>query len=202
MLRPSGRLVVAGIAVALAVSTPAIAHAQGSHSARFGSNNLSGSPAVRGVTPALHLTTGAKAGPAATHPFPSASSTVVASTGFIDGEKCGYFWSASRGDSVAESFSGPGKITRAVFKLDVTENFLAPPNTVDWTASINGKDVGSFSIAVGQTGPVTEKLHFNRIRGGGTYDVKIRVTNEVPGGGGSVSLRYAGSGPHAVVLRK
>src|SRR6478735_7993079 len=163
MLRPLGRWAIAGTVIALAVSSPTLANAQ----------------------PVGHTATAQSI--AATHPFPSASSTVIASTGFIDGERCGYFWSASRGDSVAESFSGPARITKAVLKLDVTENFLAPPNTVDWTASINGKDIGSFSITVGQTGPVTEKFKFNRIKGG-TYDVKIRVTNEVPSGGGSISL--------------
>ena len=46
--------------------------------------------------------------------FPSASSTVVGSTGFIDDCQVGYFWSASRGDSVSQTFSSyNGSSTRS-----------------------------------------------------------------------------------------
>src|SRR6478609_1275784 len=177
MLRPLGRWAIAGTVIALAVSSPTLANAQ----------------------PVGHTATAQSI--AATHPFPSASSTVIASTGFIDGERCGYFWSVSRGDSVAESFSGPARIRKAIFRLDVPTNALASGATVDWTASINGKDIGSFQVVSGQLGGFTEKFKFKAIKGG-NYAVKIRVTNEVASGDGSITLRYAGAGQHSVTLKK
>jgi len=139
--------------------------------------------------------------PDAAKAFPSSTSSVIGSTGFIDDVQVGYFWSVSRGDSVAQTFSGPAKVKSAILKLDVVQNFLSGGAEVDWTLSINGKDVGSFVIGEGQTGPVTNTFKFAKIKGG-SYDVKIRVTNEVPGGQGSITLRYAGTGQHSITLKK
>ena len=141
------------------------------------------------------------AGVDAAKAFPSATSTVVGSVGFIDSSQVGYFWSASRGDSVTETLSGPAKIKKAIFKLDVISNALNSGAHVDWIVSINGTDVGSFNIVEGQLGAVTEKISFPKITGG-SYTVKIRVNNEVAGGEGSHTLRYAGAGPHSVTLKK
>ena len=140
-------------------------------------------------------------GPQAAEAFPSATSTVIGSTGFIDGEQVGYFWSASRGDSVAETFSGPAKIKKAILKLDVVQNFLSNGAHTDWTLSIDGTDVGSFVVNQGETGPITKKVRFPKLTGG-SYDVKIRMTNEVAGGEGSITLRYAGDGPHSITLKR
>lgn len=182
----------AGIAVALAVATPALASATGSAA---GANNLGGaSAAVHAVRAAAPNTI------AAAHAFPSASSTVIASTGFVDSEQVGYFWSAARGDSVAETFSGPAHVKKIILKLDVVSNGLAAGAHVDWAVSVNGTDVGTFTVVSGQTGPLTEKDSFAPI-GGGSYAVKIRVTNEVAGGDGAHTLRYAGAGPHSVKLK-
>jgi hypothetical protein len=201
MLRPSRRVIaVAGFAMVFAMATPAMASAHGSFHHGYGVDNRAGSAiAQRSVTPvaALHATQ-----PAITpvYAFPSATSTVVGSTGFIDSEQVGYFWSAARGDSVAETFSGPGAVKKAIFKLDVPYNGLAAGAEVDWTASINGTDIGSFTVLSGESGPKTAKFKFPKIKGP-PYAVKIRVTNEVAGGEGSISLRYAGAGPHSVKLR-
>jgi len=196
MLRPSRRLsAVAGLAIIVAMATPALANAQGTTSLR-GSLHNGGVTAV--MTGAAHQSAPAIA---AAQAFPSSSSTVIASTGFIDGDQVGYFWSVSRGDSVAQTFSGPNKIKKAIFKLDVPTNALAVGATVDWTASINGKDVGRFQVVSGQLGPFTEKFKFPK-QTGGSYAVKIRVTNEVASGDGSITLRYAGAGPHSVTLKK
>jgi hypothetical protein len=181
MLRPSRHLVAAvGIAAALAMVTPATAIAGGA--AHPGSYSAHSVPVAK---------------PAA---FPSAGSTVVASVGFIDAKQVGYFWSAARGDSVEQKVKGPGQISRAILKLDVIDNVLNNAET-DWTMSIDGKDVGSFVISQGQLGPISKRFSFN-VMAGGHYDVKIRMTNEVPSGDGSITLRYAGDGPHSIRLCK
>jgi len=194
MLRPNRRLPAAAvIAVVLAVSAPALATAQGS----AGSIHNGGVSAHAVSLSSSHAAQSIQAAQA----FPSASSTVVGSVGFIDSVQCGYFWSVSRGDSVAETFSGPGRVKKAIFKLDVVSNALVATAFVNWTVSINGKDIGSFSITSGQLGPVTYKFTFPKITGG-SYAVKMRVTNEVAGGEGSHTFRYAGTGQHSVTLKK
>ena len=133
--------------------------------------------------------------------FPSSSSTVVGSVGFINGTECGYFWSAARGDSVSQTIHGPGGIKRAILKLDVVTNVLSGGNEVDWDILINGVNVGHFIVHEGQTGLIRFKAHFGRIVGP-NYDVVIKVTNEVPSGGGSHTLAYAGALPHSIQLLK
>jgi hypothetical protein len=196
VFRTTGRMAaVAGVAVALALTTPTLANAQGAHPTRVGINNLSGASAIH--APSAHL---GKVVPQAASAFPSASSTIIGSTGFIDAEQVGYFWSAARGDSVEQSFSGPASVNKAKLKLDVTYNGLVASAETDWTLSINGTDVGSFVIPSGQLGPVTASYKFKKIKGG-TYDVKIRETNEVAPGEGAIALRYAGTGPHSIKLK-
>jgi hypothetical protein len=131
-----------------------------------------------------------------THPFPSNDSTVVGSVGFIDSDEVGYFWSAARGDSVSETFNGPVKLLRAVLRVQVVENVLNSGAFVDWDVEINGILVGSFSVPEGYTGPIVEDMIFPAITGP-TYNVAIRVTNEVAGGQGSHTLAYAGLFAHS-----
>jgi hypothetical protein len=202
MLRPSRRVTaVAGFAVVFAMATPAMASAHGSAHAGYGVDNRAGSVAAhRAAAPAAVAPRAGSPAITPVYAFPSASSTVIGSVGFIDAEQVGYFWSAARGDSVAQTFSGPGSVKKAIFKLDVPDNGLAVGAEVDWTASINGTDIGSFVVNQGVTGPITEKFKFHKITGP-KYDVKIRVTNEVAGGDGAITLRYAGSGQHSVKLR-
>lgn len=138
--------------------------------------------------------------PAAAQAFPSATSTVIGSVGFIDATQVGYFWSAARGDSVAQTFTGKKKIKKAILKLDVPTNGLAAGAETDWAVIINGTTVGSFTITSGQTGAVKSKSTFAKIKGG-TYDVKIAMTNEVAPGDGAITLRYAGDGPHSIKLK-
>jgi hypothetical protein len=133
--------------------------------------------------------------------FPSASSTVVGSVGFINGTEVGYFWSASRGDSVSQTIHGPRAIRHAILKVDVVSNALTAGNEVDWDILINGVNIGQFIVHEGQTGLVRFRSHFGRIIGP-NYNVVIKVTNEVPGGGGSCTLAYAGALPHSIQLLK
>lgn len=156
--------------------------------------------ALVGVTPSIGLAAESVA-PDATYAFPSPSSAVIGSVGQIDDCQVGYFWSASRGDSVTETFTGgPAKAKKAILKLDVIENALNNGAFVDWTLSINGTDVGNFTVVEGQLGPFNEKFRFPKISG--PYVVKIRVTNEVAGGEGSHTLRYDCTGPHSITLKK
>ncbi len=133
--------------------------------------------------------------------FPSSSSTVVGSVGFINGTECGYFWSASRGDSVTQTIHGPGAIRHAILKLDVVTNSLTGGSEVDWDILINGINIGQFIVHQGQTGLIRFRSHFGRIVGP-NYDVVIKVTNEVPAGDGSHTFAYAGALPHSIQLLK
>lgn len=134
-----------------------------------------------------------------THVFPSSTSSVVGSVGFIDADEVGFFWSVARGDRVSESFTGPNAINRAILNVEVIQNVLAPSQQVNWDLELNSTVVGSFVVPAGTTGPVTVDVSFPTITGP-NYNVTNRVTNEVPFGGGSHTLAYAGSGAHSIQL--
>lgn len=131
--------------------------------------------------------------------FPSDGSTIVGSTGFLDSEQAGYFWSVSRGDSVTESFTGPAVVWAYALHVDVIENVLNSGAFVNWNVIINGVTVDNFTVAEGFVGTVNRTASFASIPGPG-YTVELRVTNEVAGGQGSHTLRYAGVGNHQVEL--
>jgi hypothetical protein len=134
--------------------------------------------------------------------YPSANSQIVGSVGFIDGCQVGYFWSKARGDSVTETIGGPGRIKHAVLNVAVVSNNLNGGSEVDWTLSINGKTVDSFVVSEGFLGTVHRDVTFTRINGP-NYTVKLAVTNEVPGGGGSVTFAYADcGGAHSIKLAR
>jgi hypothetical protein len=139
------------------------------------------------------------AAPATTFEFPSSSSTVVGSVGFIDDEQVGYFWSASRGDRVSQTFSGPASVHKVVLKATVISNALNSGAHVDWNIEINSVIVARFRVREGFTGTFTVSRTFAPITGP-SYDVTIRVTNEVAGGQGSHTLAYAGASPHVIKL--
>jgi hypothetical protein len=140
------------------------------------------------------------AAPQAVFVFPSSSSTVVGSVGFINSDEVGYFWSASRGDSVEQTFSGPAAVNGIILKTTVVTNNLNNGAEVDWTISINGIDVGRFRVVEGFTGAISVQKLFATITGP-SYDVKIRVTNEVAVGEGSHTLAYAGAYIHGFKLK-
>jgi hypothetical protein len=133
--------------------------------------------------------------------FPSSTSTVVGSTGFIDDHQVGYFWSAARGDRVSQTVSGPAYVKKAILRVYVVTNALSNGAHVSWDLVINAHVVGHFNVAQGFTGPKTVNVTFHRIVGP-SYDVTIRVTNEVAGGEGSHTLAYAGAYAHSITLRK
>lgn len=138
---------------------------------------------------------------AGVHLFPSDDSSVVGSLGFINATEMGYFWSASRGDMVSESFADSlPYVDRAVFDFAVPTNVLFDV-PVNWDVLINSTIVGNFSIPAGFTGPVHLDLSFAPIaQSGGGYDIAFDVTNTIYPGGGSHTLAYAGTDPHSVEL--
>jgi hypothetical protein len=139
----------------------------------------------------------------ATFDFPSASSEVVGSVGFIGDDEVGLFWSVARGDRVSERFSGPRVVRRAILDVEVVTNVLTGGAFVDWDLVVEGNVVGSFTVQEGFLGPVHLDVRFPRIRGGRDgYDVTIRVTNEVPSGQGAHTLAFAGSYAHSIKLKK
>jgi hypothetical protein len=99
---------------------------------------------------------------AATFEFPSSSSTVV-SGGGAPSNSVGYFWSEARGDKVEQTFVGPSIIDHALLTVQPTQNSLTTGNTVDWTLSINGVDVGTFSVAPGENSALSwSRAHSRR----------------------------------------
>ena len=133
--------------------------------------------------------------------FPSADSTVVGSVGFIDDDEIGYFWSASRGDSVTEAFADPAsEVSQAIFDFSVPTNSLRSVAS-QWGVLINGTTIGNFSVPVGFTGDMHLDLSFDPIpTAGGEYSVRFAHLNEIPGGAGSHTLAYAGDWMHSVSL--
>jgi hypothetical protein len=135
-------------------------------------------------------------GYAYTASFPSASSTVVGSVGFISGTEIGYFWSVGRGDSVSETFSGTGlsSVNDLRLNFDVTRNVLSSGAFVSWDVFVNNNDVGNWVWNDGDgTGPVALHYTFADIVGSGTYTIAMRVMNEVAGGQGSIALGVPGT---------
>jgi hypothetical protein len=138
--------------------------------------------------------------PSAAYQFPSASSTVVGSVGFIDADEVGYFWSVSRGDSVSETFVGAGAIDGAGLKVTVLFNNLNSGAHVDWSLEINSVVIARFRVAEGFLGSITLRRTFAAIPGP-NYDAKLMVLNEVAFGQGSITLSYAGSSAHFLLLK-
>lgn len=123
---------------------------------------------------------------AGVHVYPSSSSTVVGSVGFISPNEVGYFWSSVRGDSVQQTLSDPlGAVNQLKLDIRVPTNSLASGNRVDWAVELNGTEVGMFTVTSGQTGLISETFDFPDIVGGGSYTLRMEVRNLVPGGGGS-----------------
>jgi hypothetical protein len=139
------------------------------------------------------------AAPSTTYAFPSATSTVVASVGFIDATQVGYFWSVSRGDSVTETFAGPASITAVGLRITVPTNVLSGGAFVAWSLEINSVAVARFKVPQGFIGTKSLRKTFAAISGP-TYTVVLRVLNEVAPGQGSITLVYAGTSPHILQL--
>ena len=123
--------------------------------------------------------------------FPSPSSSFVASTS----EHFRYFWSVGRGDCIYQSFTGTGitAVDRILLDFVVDYNVLRSV-PVNWDVRINGTTVGTWSWAPADgTGPVSLDYSFAPITGNGDYLVGMYVTNEVPGGEGSIGLAETGT---------
>ncbi|MCC6677134.1 MAG: hypothetical protein IT436_08315 [Phycisphaerales bacterium] len=123
---------------------------------------------------------------AGVHTFPSSGSAVVGSVGFISPTEVGFFWSATRGDSVQETLADTLPIVNQV-KLDlvVPRNSLASGLSLTWGVELNGTDIGTFAVASGQTGPISHTFDFAGIASPGSYMLRIEARNTIPGGGGS-----------------
>ena len=187
------RAIMLGIAAVVSASMLGVAPAATAGTDVVNAANLVGAPIADGIIP--------DASSVAPTAFPSASSVVVGSTGFIDGDEVGYFWSATRGDSVTQVIGGPSKIKKAILKVEVVYNGLVTGAQTDWDIRINGDTVGDFTVTSGQVGPIKVTSKFPRKRGG-EYEVAIVMTNEVAGGEGSITLAYAGAYDHSIALKR
>lgn len=102
----------------------------------------------------------------------------------------------AEGHSVTETFTGTGlaSITGLDLSFNVTWNNLNSGASVDWAVLVNGTGVGVWSWSQPDgTGPVNLSYLFPSIAGGGTYTIRMAVTNEVPSGRGSIAIGYPGS---------
>jgi hypothetical protein len=143
----------------------------------------------------LNVVGNAASGATYSDAFPSSGSTVIASVGVIDPGEFGYFWSVSRGDNISESFSGTGlaSVSKLDLDFDVTRNVLSSGAFTNWDVLVNGNVVGSWSWDSSDgTGNVTASYTFPDIVGSGNYAVRMEVTNEVPGGAGSIAIGFPG----------
>lgn len=119
--------------------------------------------------------------------FPSGASVSTASAGE-------YFFLTSH--SVQETFSGTGlnAVTSLDLALDLDYNSLNGGGFVDFDVLINSVTVGSFSFVETDTlGIYNFSYSFSEIIGSGTYELALQVTNNVPGGLGSVGFSETNS---------
>ncbi len=125
----------------------------------------------------------------AVHSYPGANgaATVVGSVGYINPNEVGYFWTATRGDSVTQTFADSlPSVTQTRLDLSVVQNVLNSGNVVSWNVLLNGTMIGSFTINQGFLGPVTHIFNHAPVGNvAGNYTVRMEVTNVVPRGGGS-----------------
>jgi hypothetical protein len=159
------------------------------------------SPRLLALIASLGITWAGLATPASaiTITFPSAGSTVVGSVGFLDGDEIGYFWTATRGDGVSETFAGTGlaSVTGLDLDFEVTRNVLDVGAFTSWGVFINGISVGGWSwTGLDGIGPVSLSYLFPSILGGGVggddYTIEMAVLNVVAAGAGSIALGYPG----------
>jgi hypothetical protein len=125
--------------------------------------------------------------------FPSDNSSVIASVGVIASGEYGYFWSVARGDSITETFFGTGlsSVNGLDLSFSVTRNVLL--ENVYWDVFVNGSDVGDWNwTPTSGTGLLNLSYIFGDIVGNGTYEIAMRVENEVAGGAGSIAIGFPG----------
>ena len=139
----------------------------------------------------LFLTVGQAMADSVTVSYPSAFSTVIDSGEHIAGVDFCCFWSASRGDSVTQTYvTGQPEVSSLGLSFDVSLNALASGQSVDWNVLLDGTLVGSWSWSDRFTGTGTENLNlsFAPVFGAGSYTISMVVTNEVPLGAGSIGI--------------
>jgi hypothetical protein len=132
--------------------------------------------------------------------FPSPTSTVVCSSTpncSPAPNQLGYFWSASRGDQVAQTFTGTKNINRAILKVEAPTNVLSQGAT--WELDINNVDVGGLTVPFGATGKRSIDVTFLPITGP-TYNVVLKLLTEVASGNGSITLGDGGTYDHSLEL--
>lgn len=125
-----------------------------------------------------------------TDEFPSDDSTVIGSTGYINAERgYGYFWSQSRGDMVAETYTDTGIEALTQLDLDLDIAFSSLRADIYWDVFVNDVLVGNWSWAANAgSGAIDLSFTFADIIGNGAYEIAMYVTSEVYPGGGSMTL--------------
>lgn len=119
--------------------------------------------------------------------FPSTTSTTTASASE-------FFFNP--GHSVNETFVGTGitAATQLDLGLDLNWNNLFDSAFVDFNVLLNSILVGTFTFNEGDSlGVYNFSFLFAPIVGNGTYNIRLDVTNTVPGGDGSVGFSETNS---------
>ena len=123
--------------------------------------------------------------------FPSNDSTVVASVGFIPPFYYGYFFSATDGHKVEETFTNTGLESVVGLKLNLVvalDSLTTAP--LSWNVLVNDIFVGRWTQRpIDGTGPKEFNYVFPDIIGHGTYTIAMKVTADVPIG--SIALGFS-----------
>ncbi len=132
----------------------------------------------------------AQAATSFTAPYPSGSSSVIASVGTVSAGEYGYFWSVARGDSIVETFTGTGLPIADQLSLNFKVPYNSLQSPVNWDVKVNGNTVGSWTWSPSDgTGAFSQTYNFAPIVGD-TYTIGMYVSNEVPSGWGSITVSY------------
>jgi hypothetical protein len=114
--------------------------------------------------------------------FPSDTSTVVTSVGFIPPFEIGNFYSAALGHKVEETFTNTGltSVVGLELNLVVIKDTLTSPNLVAWNVFVNDVFVGEWvQRAIDGTGPKLFEFVFpDIISNDGTYTIAMKVRSE------------------------
>lgn len=126
--------------------------------------------------------------------YPSNLSTVVDS-GVNPPNELGVFWSAARGDSITETFTGTGITTVGSLTLSFgVDDVLSPGHETDWNVLVNGTSVGSWVWTSAQgSGTLNQTYSFAPITGNGTYTLCMAMTNEIPSLQSSIGIFIPGT---------
>ena len=135
-----------------------------------------------------------------TFDFPSAASDVVASAGFINANEMGFFFSASNGHAVSQTFeTTTAYLSHLIFSLSIPTNGLAQDQQGEFDIRVNGTKVAELVITPDLLGTHLFHVPVPNIPGP-NFTIGLEMTNDIAPGGGTFSLGYAEPTPSSITL--